>query len=138
MLCPVTPNPGYGYQIVRWNGVNGQYVYIGGGAGVHQCVNGDVLKGTATGTNPVMLNFYNNGTLVATACDNGQAPGGTCGGVTYSGPGGAAGPFTGNPGIGLYDSADNNWNNFGFSSFSATDGTGTGPAAPTGLSITVN
>jgi chitodextrinase len=141
LLCPVWASANYGYQIVRWNGGNGQYVYIGGGSGTHQCVNGDVLSATISGTNPVTINFYNNGTLVATACDNGgSGSGGSCGGFAYGGPGGAAGPFaSGTPGIGFYDNSDNNWSQFGFSDFSATDNSATdttAPTMPTNLSAT--
>jgi hypothetical protein len=140
LLCPVSSNPGYGYQIVRWNGPNGQFVYIGSSSPAHQCVNGDVLTGTVSGTNPVNISFSNNGTLVATACDNGQGSGGSCGGVIYSGPGGSAGPWTsGNPGFGFYNNADNNWSNFGLSSFTVSaSSTSQSPAPPTGLSATVN
>lgn len=125
-LCPTQNSPGYGYQIVRWNGTAGQFVYINSATSPHQCIDGDVLTATASGTNPVVMNFYNNGTLVATACDNGNASGwsGTCNGIsyTYSGPGGAAGPFTsGNPGIGFYDGNNVDWAKFGFSYFIATD-----------------
>lgn len=122
LTCPVASNPDYGYEVVRWNGANGQYLVIGSGSGTHQCVNGDVLEGTVSGTNPATIDFYNNGVLVATACDNGQGSGGSCGGITYTGPGGAAGPWTsGNPGFGFYDNNDSNWNYFGFSDFEASD-----------------
>lgn len=123
LLCPVWGSPGYGYQIVRWNGANGQFVYLNTSS-AHQCVNGDVLKGVVSGTSPVTIDFYNNGVLVLSACDNGQASGGSCGGNGYSGPGGAAGPFTsGTPGIGMYNSGGSAWNSFGFSDFYSTDGT---------------
>jgi hypothetical protein len=130
VLCPVHSNPGYGFQVVRWNGPNGDFVYLpctGSLCSVaHQCVNGDVIKATASGTNPVTIVVNLNGSDVVTATDNGSA---------YNGPGGAAGPWTsGNPGIGFYDSQDNNWNYFGFSSFTATDGQG--PAPPTNLTAT--
>jgi len=112
MLCPVWQGAGYGIQIVRWNGPNGQFVYLFGGP-THQCVNGDVLMFTATGTNPVTLSAYLNGVLIGTGLDHGTESGGS---------GGPAGPWTsGNPGIGFYDSADSNWSYFGLSSFSAQD-----------------
>lgn len=131
ILCPVHPDTGYGFQVVRWNGPNGQYVIIGGGAGVHHCVDGEVIEATVSGTNPSTIKVYDNGALIITACDNGQASGGSCGGATYSGPGGAAGPWTsGNPGIGFFDGGNNNWNFFGLSSFDATDNP---PEPPTGL-----
>jgi hypothetical protein len=109
-LCPVFQNPNYTPQIVRWNGPNGKFVVLSG-APAHQCVNGDVLMLTATGTNPVTLSAYINGALVQTVQDHG----------TETGPyGGAAGPWaSGNPGIGFYDGSDGNWSYFGLSSFSA-------------------
>ena len=81
VLCPVHSSPGYGIQIVRWNGANGQYVYINTG-NAHQCKNGDTLMATATGTNPTTIKVYINGSLSLTGVDHG----------TESGPGGAAGP----------------------------------------------
>jgi hypothetical protein len=112
MLCPVWQGADYGIQIVRWNGPNGQFVGLFSGP-THQCVNGDVLTFTATGTNPVTLSAYLNGVLIGTALDHGTESGGN---------GGAAGPWTsGNPGIGFYDNYDSNWSIFGFSSFSAQD-----------------
>jgi parallel beta-helix repeat protein len=111
VLCPVATNPGYGIQIVRWNGANGQYVYLNEGP-AHQCKNGDVLMASASGTNPTTITVSLNGSVVLTGVDHG----------TETGPGGAAGPFTGgNPGIGVYDSGDSNWSAFGISSFTATD-----------------
>jgi hypothetical protein len=129
VLCPTQSNPGYGVQVVRWNGLNGKYAYLTmtGNTGAHQCVNGDVLKATITGTNPVTIKVYLNGaaTPFVTGVDHG----------TESNPGGAAGPWTsGNPGIGFYDNQDNNWNYFGLTSFMATDGS---VAPPTGLSAVV-
>ena len=128
VLCPVHASPGYGIQIVRWNGANGQFVYINTG-NAHQCVNGDQLMATATGSNPTTIKVYINGNLMLTGVDHG----------TETGPSGAAGPWTdGSPGIGFYDNADNNWSSFGLSSFTASDGTsGQAPAPPTNLSVTV-
>jgi hypothetical protein len=116
LLCPTQNTPGYGVQIVRWNGPNGQFVYLPqtGNTAAHQCVNGDLIKATVTGTNPVTLNYYLNGSLFTSATDNGSA---------YSGPGGAAGPWTtGSPGIGFFDNQDNLWSRFGMDNFSASDG----------------
>ena len=128
VLCPVHSSPGYGIQIVRWNGPNGQFVYINAG-NAHQCVNGDVLKATATGSNPTTIKVYINGTLIVTGVDHG----------TETGPGGAAGPWTtGSPGIGFYDNSDSNWSSFGLSSFTATDdSTAQLPVPPTNLTVTV-
>jgi hypothetical protein len=129
VLCPTQNNAGYGVQIVRWNGPNGKYAYLPqtGNTGAHQCKDGDVIKATITGSNPVVINVYLNGstTPFTSVTDNGTA----------SNPGGAAGPWTsGNPGIGFYDSQDNNWSFFGLSSFTATSGS---LAPPTGLSAVV-
>jgi hypothetical protein len=129
VLCPVHASPSYGIQIVRWNGANGQYVYIKTGNN-HQCVNGDVLMATASGSNPTTIKVSINGNLMLTGVDHG----------TETGPGGAAGPWTGgSPGIGFYDNSDNNWSVFGLSSFTATDDTSTGnnPAPPTNLNVSV-
>ena len=129
VLCPTQNNPGYGVQVVRWNGPNGQYVYLPqtGNTSAHQCKDGDIFRATITGTNPVTIKVYLNGSLWTSATDNGSA---------YGGPGGAAGPWTsGNPGIGFYDAQDNNWSRFGFSEFTATDGA---PLPPSGLSATAH
>ncbi len=128
ILCPVWSSPNYGIQVVRWNGPNADYTYITAGD-PHQCVNGDVLKATATGTNPTTIQVYLNGNLTLTGVDHG----------TETGPGKAAGPWTGGtPGVGFYDSADNNWSVFGFSSFTATDvSSSQPPAPPTNLMVTV-
>jgi hypothetical protein len=123
IICPVHASPTYGIQVVRWNGPNGQFVYIGGTAEALQCLNGEVLRAVASGTNPTTIQVYHNEKLVVTACDNGgSGSAGNCGGFSYSGPGKSAGPFiSGNPGIGFYNNADDNWDSFGFSSFSAQD-----------------
>ena len=102
--CSVSTNSSNNYlQIVRWNGALGSFTYVGGmGNGGTHCVNGDVLKATISGST---INVYLNGSLVATATDN-----------TYT---------SGSPGIGFFlQNASSGFNaNFGFSSFSATDGT---------------
>lgn len=126
VLCPVHSSPGYGIQIVRWNGANGDFVQIGTGA-VHQCVNGEVMDAWITGTTQPTITVRLNGTIVATACDNGQSAGGghSCGGFTYDGGGGlgsAAGPWTtGNPGMGVNDGGNNHFSDFGLSAFYAAD-----------------
>jgi hypothetical protein len=91
--------------------------------------NGDVLKGTVTGTNPVTITMFINGSQVLSVQDTGN--------YTFS-DGKRYGPWSsGNPGIGFYNNQDSNWNRFGFSSFTATDGGGgiTAPAAPSNLRI---
>jgi hypothetical protein len=118
-------------HIARWNGPNGSYCNIENTPAVTFVANGDVMKATVTGTNPVVITLSRNGTPLVQASDSG----GNCS------PGGPAGPFTsGNPGVGFYDNVDTNWNKFGFSSFTATDGTSgtTTLTAPTNLNTVVN
>jgi hypothetical protein len=103
-------------HIARWNGPNGSYCNIESSIPYIYLINGDILKGTITGTNPVTITgtAIRGGSTIATwtASDTGQ----NCS------PGGAGGPFTsGNPGIGFYDNQDSNWSYFGFSKFIATD-----------------
>jgi hypothetical protein len=97
-------------QVVRWNGPNGNYTYLNSLA--TSCVDGDVLEATAGGANPTTITVFKNGVQVLMASDTG---------AVADGPGTAAGPWTsGNPGIGFYDDADDNWAYFGFSQFSAS------------------
>jgi len=72
--------------------------------------------------------MFINGSQILTVQDKGT--------FTFS-DGNRYGPWTtGNPGIGFYDQADTNWSQFGLSSFTATDGTGTQPpSAPQNLRI---
>jgi hypothetical protein len=103
-------------HIARWNGPNGSYCNIESSIPSIYLINGDILKGTVTGTNPVTITgtAIRGGSTIATwtATDTGQ----NCS------PGGAGGPFTsGSPGIGFYDNQDGNWSYFGFSQFIATD-----------------
>ena len=110
--CSVTPDNRY-CHIARWNGPNGSYWNFENGSSAIYLVDGDVVKATATGTNPTVITFYRNGVQVLQAVDTGAAGGGFK----------AYGPWTsGNPGIGFYDTRDSDWKSFGFSSFSATDG----------------
>jgi hypothetical protein len=96
-------------QVVRWNGANGDYTYLNTLA--TSCFDGDVLQAMATGTNPTTITVSLNGSVVLTASDTG---------AVGLGPGSAAGPFTsGNPGLGVFDDADNNWSYFGVSHFEA-------------------
>jgi len=132
ITCSVTTT--HYLQIVRWNGANGQYVYLNQDDSSDYCSNGDVLMATITGTNPSTINVYKNGTLLITACDNGGGNSGSCGGHGYGGPGGAAGPFTnGAPGMGFYNNQGYAWSTFGFSSFSAS-----APSYSTNFPLTEN
>ena len=132
--CSVLASDQY-CHIARWNGPNGSYCNIADASGY--AANGDVLKATVTGTNPVVVTMYRNGSQIMQVSDNGSF----CGS-----------PFTsGAPGFGFYDDqGDGLWANWGFTSYSATDGgttssgpgsgtgTPTGPAAPTSVSAVVN
>jgi hypothetical protein len=100
---------GGGYvQIVRWNGKLGSYTYIkeGGNNSYKGIKTGDVVSATITGN---LIIAYVNGVEVVRGNDS-----------TYT---------TGNPGIGFYLQGGSSTLNrdFGFSSFTATDGN----AAPT-------
>jgi hypothetical protein len=109
--CSVMPDNPY-CHIARWNGPNGSFWNLENQRKDTYVADGDVLKATITGSNPTVITLYKNGELVAQAVDTG-APGGGFG---------AFGPWTsGNPGIGFYDEHDDDWRDFGFSSFSATD-----------------
>ena len=117
-------------HIASWGGPNGAYVNIdevSGSGPARYLSNGDVLKGTVTGSNPVVITMFINGTQVLQVQDTGT--------YTFS-DGRHYGPWTsGTPGIGFYDNVDSNWNTFGFSSFSAQNlGAGV-PTAPTNLRI---
>jgi hypothetical protein len=116
--CSVTPDQKY-CHIARWNGPNGSYWNFETGSSAIYLVDGDVIKATAEGTNPTVITLYRNGIQILQATDTGVAGGGF----------GAYGPWTsGNPGIGFFDNYDDNWKDFGFSSFHATDGRpGIGP-----------
>ncbi len=110
--CSVMPDNQY-CHIARWNGPNGSYWNFETGSSAAYLADGDVIKATATGANPTVITLYKNGTRILQATDVGSAGGGF----------GAFGPWaSGNPGIGFYDDHDSNWKDFGFSSFSATDG----------------
>jgi hypothetical protein len=79
-----------------------------------------------TGTNPVIITMFINGVQKVQVQDTGN--------FTFS-DGKKYGPWTsGSPGIGFYDNQDNNWNRFGFSSFTAQN-LGAAPTAPTNLRI---
>jgi hypothetical protein len=99
-------------HIARWNGPNGSYWNFETGSSAGYLKDGDVIKATAAGANPTIITLYVNGVQILQAVDTGAAGGGN----------GAYGPWTsGNPGIGFFDNADNDWKSFGLSSFSVTD-----------------
>jgi hypothetical protein len=104
--CSVKPGSPY-LQIVRWNGAYGSWAYVA--AAGQGCVNGDVLKATISGST---ITVYKNGTQVLQGTDS-----------TFR---------TGSPGMGFYLSGGSVAMNadYGFSSFSADDGTVTPPPSP--------
>jgi hypothetical protein len=97
ILCSVVNSDQY-LQIVRWNGPLNDFTYVNTLS--TSCANGDVLKATMNGS---IITVYKNGVQILQGTDS-----------TF---------MSGNPGIGFYDNSDSNWNTFGFSSFTATDGT---------------
>jgi hypothetical protein len=93
--CSVVPAGPY-LILVRWNGPLNNFTYIVRNA--TPCVNGDVLKLTAVGNT---FTIYKNGVQVLQGTD-----------ATFQ---------KGSPGVGFYDSVDNNWSGFGLSNFSASN-----------------
>src|SRR5215467_3479626 len=114
VYCSVVPGNKY-CHIARWSGPNGLYCNIEPSSPSIYLVNGDVLRGTVTGSNPALITAYLNGVRIMQVSDSGNEGGeGTDCGVGRP-------TFTaGSPGIGLYDNQhDNQWNSFGVSKFSA-------------------
>ena len=93
--CSVVPAGPY-LTLVRWNGPLNNFTYLVRNA--TPCVNGDVLKLTAVGNT---FTIYKNGVQVLQGTD-----------ATFQ---------KGSPGVGFYDSVDNNWSGFGLSNFSASN-----------------
>jgi len=99
-------------HIASWGGPNGVWVNMESQSPKIHLKDGDVLKGTVTGTNPVVITMYINQVLVLQVEDRGA--------YTFS-DGKQYGPWTsGAPGIGFYDDVDDEWSAFGISSFSAS------------------
>ena len=110
-----TPNDSLSYiQIVRWNGVLGDFTSLQLLKGTG-CGNGDVLKATISGNK---ISVYRNGTLMLSATDS-----------TYT---------TGNPGIGFNFGCGSTYDQFGITNYTATDVSETAPAPPTNLSVQVS
>ena len=104
-------------QIVRWNGPLGDFTYVASttGPGIRD---GDVVKATIVGN---VISAYINGVRILQGSDGAYA--------------------SGNPGIGFYlQNATGVNTNFGFTTFSASDGSMTTdvipPSAPTHLTTT--
>lgn len=115
--CSVSPQYPY-CHIARWNGPNGSWWNFETGSSPIYAKDGDVLSATVTGANPTLVTLFRNGKFVLNAVDTGAAGGGF----------GAYGPWTsGNPGIGFYNTQDNDWKDFGFSYFAATDNVNNDP-----------
>jgi chitodextrinase len=112
---------GGGYtQIVRWNGALGSFTYVNqnGNGNYHGIKDGDVVSASIAGN---LIIAYVNGIEVIRGSDS-----------TYS---------TGNPGMGFFLQGGTSGLNgdFGFSSFSATDGSAAdtqAPAVPANLTAT--
>ena len=115
VYCSIVPGNKY-CHIARWTGPNGLYCNIEPSTPNIILVNGDVLKGTVTGSNPAVITGYLNGAQIMQVSDTGNegADGTDCG---------AGRPvFTsGSPGVGFYDDKDDHqWSSFGVSNFAAS------------------
>lgn len=100
-------------HIASWGGPNGVWVNMASNSSRY-LKGGDTITGTVSGTDPVTIKMFINGTLVLTAIDSGA--------YTFS-DGKRYGPWnSGNPGIGFYNTQGTGWNRFGFAGFSASDG----------------
>jgi chitodextrinase len=93
-------------QIVRWNGPLGSFTYVNSttGPGIYD---GDVIKATISGST---ITAYINNVQIVQGTDR-----------TYT---------TGNPGMGFYLQGTANNSDFGFTSFTATDGSTTDTTPP--------
>jgi hypothetical protein len=108
-------------HIASWGGPNGAYVNMDSTCPAIYLKDGDVLKGTVTGTNPVVITMYINEIQVLQVEDRGE--------YTFS-DGKRYGPWTsGTPGIGFYiydevkgwsEFGIEEWSLYGISDFSAT------------------
>lgn len=99
-------------HIASWGGPNGVWCNMEADSPKIALKDGDVLKGTVTGTNPVVITMFINGVQVLQVED---------GGAFKFSDGKSYGPWlSGAPGIGFYDDVDNDWSAFGISSFSAS------------------
>jgi PKD repeat protein len=92
-------------QIVRWNGALGDFTLLDART-VAPITNGTIVKGTITNNT---ITTYINGVAIFSVTDS-----------TFP---------TGSPGVGFYLSGSGNNANYGFSSFTATDGATSAPVA---------
>ena len=126
VYCSVVPGSKY-CHIARWSGPNGLYCNIEPSSPSIYLVNGDVLKGTVSGSNPALITAYLNGVRIMRVSDTGNE-GGEGTDCSRERP-----VFTaGAPGIGFYDNKnDNQWNYFGVANFRASsDPAGSQPHPP--------
>jgi hypothetical protein len=99
-------------HIASWGGPNGVWVNMDSKSPAIYLKDGDILMGTVTGTNPVVITLYINGIQMLQVEDRGE--------YTFS-DGKRYGPWSsGAPGIGFFDNVDEEWSAFGISAFSAT------------------
>lgn len=92
-------------EIVAWAGPYGSFdvlSHVNTG-----CANGDVIKGTITGTNPVVIKMFKNGVQLNTASD-----------TTWL-------YVEGSPGIGFYNGGAGTNSNWALTTYSADDGVNT-------------
>ena len=118
VYCSVMADNPY-CHIASWGGPNGAWANLTDVSSTY-LRDGDVLRGTVTGTNPVVITMYINGVKVSQVQDTGN--------FRFS-DGRKYGPWlTGSPGIGFWNTRDSNWSNFGFSRFTGQNlGTGAPP-----------
>jgi hypothetical protein len=117
VFCSVVSGAPY-CSVASWGGPNGVYAILGG-TNKPYLKDGDVLKATITGTNPVVITVYVNGAEACQVLDTGNG--------TFT-DGKKYGPWTsGNPGIGFYGitgigtvGGHDDWSAFGWSTFSAS------------------
>jgi len=115
VYCSVVPQNKY-CHIARWSGPNGLYCNIEPSSPSINLVNGDVLMGKVTGSNPAVITGYVNGVQIMRVSDTGNE-----GGEGTDCRAGRPVFTSGSPGIGFYDDKnDNQWHDFGISNFTAS------------------
>ena len=115
VYCSIVPGNRY-CHIARWSGPNGLYCNIEPSSPSMSLVNGDVLTGTISGSNPPLIIGYVNGVQIMQVSDTGNEGGEG----TDCGPGRPV-FSSGSPGIGFYDDKnDGQWTSFGVSNFTAS------------------
>src|SRR5208283_1411681 len=74
VYCSIVPGSKY-CHIARWSGPNGMYCNIEPSSPGMNLVNGDVLMGTVTGSNPALITGYLNGVQIMQVSDTGNEGG---------------------------------------------------------------